>query len=146
MTPRKLVILEGPDGGGKSRLAATLTEALGARLVHCGPFPRVTTHLAHLYVEAMLPALLGQTQTNQHAYLYWEFHERGFQQAVRMGDWKTVRPQANAPLELYDLKNDLGEKTNVAAQHPDVVAKIQEYFKTARTDSDQWPIKPAPQK
>jgi len=89
---------------------------------------------------SMLPTLTGRPQTNQHEFLYWEFHERGFQHAARMGDWKAVRPQAGEPLELYDLKTDLGEKHNVAAEHPDVVAKIEDYLKTARTDSDQWPI------
>ena len=39
---------------------------------------------------SMLPALLGKEQKS-HDYLYWEFHERGFQQAIRMGDWKAVR-------------------------------------------------------
>lgn len=95
---------------------------------------------------SMWPAVLGQTQTNQHAFLYWEFHERGFQQAVRMGDWKAVRPQADEPLELYNLKTDLSEKTNVAAQNPEVIAKIETYLKTARTDSADWPIKMPPQK
>ena len=90
---------------------------------------------------SMLPTLLGRTQTNQHDFLYWEFHERGFQQAVRMGEWKAVRPQAGEPLELYDLKSDLGEKNNVAAQNPDVVARIETYLKTARTESKEWPIK-----
>ena len=37
-----------------------------------------------------------------HEFLYWEFHERGFQQAVRMGHWKAVR-LAKEPLELYNL-------------------------------------------
>jgi arylsulfatase A-like enzyme len=95
---------------------------------------------------SFLPTLLGTTQTNQHAFLYWEFHERGFQQAVRMGDWKAVRPQAGELLELYDLKTDIGEKTNVAPQHADVVTKIEEYLKTARTESPNFPIKPAPKK
>jgi arylsulfatase A-like enzyme len=95
---------------------------------------------------SMMPTLLGQTQTNRHDFLYWEFHERGFQQAVRMGDWKAIRPQAGEPLELYDLKRDQAEKTNVAEQHPDVVAKIDAYLKTARTDDPEWPIKPAPKK
>ncbi len=90
---------------------------------------------------SMLPALLGRPQTNQHDFLYWEFHERGFQQAVRMGDWKAVRPQAGEPLELYDLRTDLGEKQSVAQQHPEIVAKIEDYLKTARTESDRWPIK-----
>src|SRR5262249_33070172 len=59
---------------------------------------------------SMLPSLLGQSSTNQHESFYWEFHERGFQQAMRMGDWKAVRPQADQPLELYNLKTDLAEK------------------------------------
>ncbi len=100
---------------------------------------------ANLDGLSMLPTLLGQTQTNRHEFLYWEFHERGFQQAVRMGDWKALCPQPGQPLELYNLKSDLGEQHNVAAQNPEVVAKIEEYLKTARTDSDLWPIKqPAP--
>jgi len=92
---------------------------------------------------SMVPALLGQPQTNQHTFLYWEFHERGFQQAVRMADWKAVRAQAGQPLELYNLKTDLAEKQNVADKNPDVVAKIESCLKTARTESDLWPIKPA---
>jgi arylsulfatase A-like enzyme len=90
---------------------------------------------------SMLPTLLGTIQTNRHEFFYWEFHERGFQQAVRRGDWKAVRPQADEPLELYDLKADLGEKTNVAKEHPDVVAGIEDYLKVARTESTKWPVK-----
>ena len=60
-----------------------------------------------------------------------------------MGDWKAVRPQAGAPLELYNLKTDVGEQQNVAAQNLEVVAKMEDYLKTARTESEQWPIKPA---
>jgi len=59
----RLWILEGPDGSGKSMLADALVGAggalAGAHRVHCGPFPRVGRGLARLYVEAMLPALLG---------------------------------------------------------------------------------------
>jgi hypothetical protein len=94
----------------------------------------------------MLPTLLGQRQTNQHAFLYWEFHERGFQQAARMGDWKAVRPQADEKLELYNLKTDIGEKENVAEKNPEIVAKMEAYLKTARTESEDFPIKKAAQK
>jgi arylsulfatase A len=90
---------------------------------------------------SILPTLLGKPQTNQHDFLYWEFHERGFQQAGRMGDWKAVRPQAGEPVELYDLKTDIAEKTNVAEKHADVVAKMDSLLKNARTDSPDWPIK-----
>ncbi len=94
---------------------------------------------------SMLPALLGQKQTNQHDFLYWEFHERGSKQAVRMGDWKAVLLEPGQPLELYDLKADLGETNNVAADHPSVVARIEAFLKTARTESDRWPMRSARQ-
>jgi arylsulfatase A-like enzyme len=93
-----------------------------------------------------VPALLGTGEQKQHKFLYWEFHEQGFKQAVRMGDWKAIRLKLGGPLELYDLKNDLGEKKNVAAQHPEVVAKIEAYLKGARTESKEWPTVPAKKK
>ena len=86
------------------------------------------------------PTLTGHAQTNRHEFLYWESHETIFKQAVRMGDWKGVRLGVDGPLELYDLKTDLSEKRNVAAQHPQEVAKIQEYLKTARTEDPNWPV------
>jgi arylsulfatase A len=89
---------------------------------------------------SILPMLRGQTQ-KPHEFMYWEFHERGFQQAVRMGNWKAVRLAKDKPLELYNLADDPTEFTNVAAKHPDVVAKIESYLKTARTESPNWPIK-----
>lgn len=53
-------------------------------------------------------------------------HDRYFYQqggklrAVRSGPWKLF-----VSGELYNLHNDLGEKKNVAAKHPDLVAKLQ---------------------
>jgi arylsulfatase A-like enzyme len=89
---------------------------------------------------SMLPTLLGQAQTNRHEFFYWEFHEGGFSQAARMGDWKAVRTNAAKPLELYNLKTDLGEKQNVAEQNPKIIANFEDYLKTARTESEQWPV------
>jgi arylsulfatase A-like enzyme len=88
---------------------------------------------------SMLNALRGRRQRD-HEFLYWEFHERGFSQAARMGDWKAVRKSPDSPLELYDLKNDLGEQNDGAAKHPEIVKKIEDYLKTARTESELWPI------
>jgi arylsulfatase A len=47
--------------------------------------------------------------------------------AVRTGPWKLHRVRGTkvpAPL-LYDLRSDLGERKNVAAEHPDVVKRIE---------------------
>jgi len=90
---------------------------------------------------SMLPTLLGQKQTNQHEFLYWEFHEKGTKQAVRMGDWKAIRLAPKQPLELYNLKTDLAETNNVAAQQPEIVSKIENYLLTARAESERWPIR-----
>lgn len=88
---------------------------------------------------SMARALRGQRQP-AHPFLYWEFHERGFQQAARMGRWKGLRLKVGAPLELYDLEADPAEARDVSAAHPDVVAKIDAYLKSARTESERWPI------
>jgi hypothetical protein len=93
---------------------------------------------------SMARALRGQPQPT-HDFFYWEFHERGFQQAVRMGRWKAVRLKPGAPLELYDLDADPAEQRDVAAANAAVVATIEKYLTTARTESEQWPA-PRPQR
>ena len=57
-----------------------------------------------------------------------------------MGNWKAVRKRLASPLELYDLRTDLAEAHDLAADHPDVVARIETYLKTARTPSENWPL------
>lgn len=90
---------------------------------------------------SIVPTLLGIPQTNRHEAFYWEFHERGFQQAARIDDWKAVKLAPDKTPELYDLKSDPGEKNNVADRHPDVVARMERCFKSARTESKDWPVK-----
>ncbi|QDU53946.1 arylsulfatase [Aeoliella mucimassa] len=75
-----------------------------------------------------VPTLTGAGSQPTHEYLYWEFYEQGGKQAVRYGDWKGVRlnvnKNRNAPIELYNLADDLGEQHDIAANHPEVVKKI----------------------
>lgn len=87
---------------------------------------------------SILPTLRGQPQ-RPHDFLYWEFHEGGFLQAVRMGSWKAVRMAKDKPLELYNLDTDVKEQHDVAAEQAAVVAKIEAYLKTARVESARWP-------
>jgi arylsulfatase A-like enzyme len=89
---------------------------------------------------SFLPALLGRGVQRQHEYFYWEFHERGFAQAVRMNQWKGVRKSGKAKLELYDLSQDLGETHDVAEANPAIAKKLQTYMSSARTESKEFPI------
>ncbi len=91
----------------------------------------------------MLPAYLGKPQPRQHDYLYWEFHERGFAQAIRTGNHKCFRRNPGQPIEVYDLASDLGERNDIASQNPALVRRAAEIFRTARTDSQLFPVKPA---
>src|SRR5207302_1929665 len=61
--------------------------------------------------RSFLPLLEGKTQA-EHAPLYWEFHEQGFHQAVRVGDWKVVVK------ELFNLKDDPGELNDLSQKEP----------------------------
>ncbi len=90
---------------------------------------------------SVVPTLLGKSEQKKHAFLYWEFHEGGSKQAVRMGDWKGIRNKIGGPLELYDLSKDIGEKMDVSAANPEIVMKIEDYLKSARTESETWPLK-----
>jgi arylsulfatase A-like enzyme len=98
---------------------------------------RVPTGIDGLSVA---PTLRGRRQFTVHPFFYWEFHEGGSKQAVRMGDWKAVRLAPGAPLELYDLRRDGRETNDVAARQPKVVRRIETYLETARTESALWPI------
>jgi len=71
-------------------------------------------------------------------FLYWEFFENGFEQAVRYGDWKAVKRADK--LELYNISKDIGEKNDVSAQNPAVVKTIETYLTTSRTESPFWPL------
>jgi arylsulfatase A-like enzyme len=72
--------------------------------------------------------------------LYWEFFERGFDQALRLGRWKGVRHGVGQPIELYDLLADPSETRDLAPSRPDVVARIERSLREARIDSPLWPI------
>jgi arylsulfatase A len=71
---------------------------------------------------------------------YWELHEGTSLQAVRFGDWKAVRNGPTKQIELYDLKTDLAESKNLAAEKPDLIAKAESLMKSMRTEHADWPL------
>jgi arylsulfatase len=88
-----------------------------------------------------------------HEVLFFYYHRNDLE-ALRAGRWKLVFPHqyrslTGAPgrdgqpagytqqiceLELYDLETDIGERRNVIAEHPDVVARLQAFAESARED------------
>jgi len=88
---------------------------------------------------SVLPAWL-HGQAVEHPPLYFEFHERGFQQAARIGNWKAIRRQPGESLELYDLPADPGEQLDVSAEHPEKIKEFEDFFQHARVDSELWPV------
>ncbi|MEQ8555475.1 MAG: arylsulfatase [Cyclobacteriaceae bacterium] len=86
---------------------------------------------------SFLPTLKGDNLAQQeHDYLYWEFHEKGGRQAVRIGKWKAVKYEVfsgEADIELYDLSVDIGETNDLADQHPQIIEQVKTIFDTART-------------
>jgi arylsulfatase A-like enzyme len=89
---------------------------------------------------SLAPELLGRGQQAKHDYLYWEFYEKGFSQAVLLeGRWKGIRLLTpSAPILLFDLENDLGEKTDLAAKQPERAARMAEIMRTAHVDNEYW--------
>jgi arylsulfatase A-like enzyme len=88
--------------------------------------------------QSILPTLLGKSQRPAE-YLYWEFFERGFQQAALSGRWKAIRNAPTEPVALYDLETDIGESRDMAAQRPEVARRMTAYLDAARTPSPYWP-------
>jgi arylsulfatase A-like enzyme len=110
---------------------------------HLGYFPDIMPTLAELAgVEppentdgiSILPTLLNSEHANQeqelHEFLYWEDSNSC---AVRMGNWKAIRPEKDRPFELYDLSNDLQELNNMADQCPDILEKMKSFAEASHS-------------
>ena len=92
--------------------------------------------------RSVLPVLLGKSQKPAE-FMYWElprynakaaeFPDETPVQAARMGDWKAVRPKPNGTLELYNLRSDPYETTDLSTQEPAVLSRLEQYLRTART-------------
>jgi len=94
------------------------------------------------------PLLFGQTTNSPHeAFFYMSGKSI---QAVRSGPWKlaivpqyegtgtytSVEPDLSLPLKprLYNLDEDIGERRDVAARHPEIVARLTEYLRGMDAD------------
>ena len=88
---------------------------------------------------SFMPTLLGKKQ-KKHDYLYWEFppfrDDRGWI-SVRMGDWKGLVvdvADGSTDMMLYNVKLDPREESNLAAENPELVAKMWQAVKESHAD------------
>lgn len=93
---------------------------------------------------SIVPTLLGKGIQKKHSHLYWEFHEQGGKQAVLFEQWKGVKLNAakdkNAPIELYNLSKDPGEKVNVANSNPEIIKKMAAWMIEDRIENADFPF------
>lgn len=84
-------------------------------------------------------ALGGKKQVQQHEYLYWQFNEKQYKEAVVQGDWKLVKLKSKGEpevVELYNLANDIGEEHDLAGQQPAKVKELTALAAKSKTPSE----------
>jgi arylsulfatase A-like enzyme len=95
---------------------------------------------------SIVPTLREQGQQMKHQMLYWEDAEyerippyqmikSTFMQAVRIDQWKAVVNSPAAPIELYNLSDDLGEEHDIANKNPQIIQKIKNILNTAHQEA-----------
>lgn len=86
----------------------------------------------------ILPLFHGEKMDTNNRLLYWEF--TGKQRAGRKGDWKAVTVRNDAPLELYNIREDMTESVNLAEKYPEIVKEMEAEMNAIRTPSPNWPL------
>lgn len=106
----------------------------------------------------ILPILLGNETTTPHKFLY--YYSGTNLQAVREGEWKLHLPRTakdqpfwskkRSPKKgfvtlgqnaLFNLREDIGEKRDVAEQHPEVVTRLQKLAEAIRAELGRKEVK-----
>jgi len=93
---------------------------------------------------SILPSLLKKGTQKQHDFLYWEFHEDGGRQALRMGKWKAIKENVKknpeGPIELFDIIADPKESVNLAVKYPDIVEKMKLIMRNEHVEHKDFPF------
>lgn len=69
----------------------------------------------------LLPYLKGENTNQPHEMLFWQRNNA----AIRKGDWKLIKYVTRNKSELYNLKNDIGEKNNLIDIYSDIAKDLE---------------------
>ncbi len=94
--------------------------------------------------QSLWPQLMGRKNPSQHRPMVWVFPEYGGQVAVRMNDFKAVRQRLKTPQpgawELYNLKSDPNEQTDLAGRHPELIAQAEAILRDQVAENPVFPV------
>lgn len=90
---------------------------------------------------SILPLLRQDGPLNRDAlyfhYPNYAFHKRNrLASAIRLGDYKLIRRYDDDSLELYNLKDDISERNNLASRNPELAKQLDDKLKSWLTEVD----------
>jgi arylsulfatase A-like enzyme len=94
----------------------------------------------------LIPHLTGKAEGNTHEALFWRNRTLSNNYGMRQGDWKYVfstegdaKPglkQTPARDRLFNLADDIGEKNDLAAKHPEKLAELKKRYQAWSDEVD----------
>lgn len=131
-------------------------EVRGQMATGCDWFPTIAELCGvplpekHYDGKSLLPLLTQADAASPHDHFFWLLGRgKNAQWAVRQGDWKllgnaTDKSDRKQDLQvdsrfLVDLNQDIGERHNLAEEHPQVVAKLEAIMQTHVASIEQRP-------
>ena len=98
---------------------------------------------------SIVPLVTGENNINREA-IFWHFphySNHGMQSpggAIRFGDYKLLEYYENNTVQLFDLKEDINEKTDLAAKHPERVEQLRKMLHDWQKRTGAKMMKPNP--
>ncbi len=99
----------------------------------------------HADGQNLVPLMQGGRTLNREAILWHYPHYHGSAwkpgAAIRAGDWKLIEFHETGKAELYNLKEDIGEKNNLSESHPEKKKELWDLMKKMQKEMDaKFPV------
>lgn len=123
-----IVKLPGKVKAGLTLAEPVITTDLYPTILELADLPlRPEQHVDGVSLEPLLTGTRGDLEREAIYFHYPHYHHintMGPAGAVRMGDYKLVEVFESGKVELYNLREDLGEQNDLAASMPELTTKL----------------------